>query len=247
MPIRFPLLLAASWPGGARAAAGGRRRSTYVPGEVIVQVRDGTPSAVPRSARGRRGATVPSRRFRAARQQLAIEDGDSVRETLAELEADPNVAYAVPNYAPRAARSPERPGLPPPVELLRRPTASTCPRPGTLATGSAPPAAAAPWSRCSTPASPTSARGATAARPTCAAARRAALRLRRTRPPPQRPQRPRHARGGHDRPDDEQPASAAPGSPTAPRSCRCACSTDGLGDTRDHLARDPLRRAPRRA
>ena len=36
-------------------------------------------------------------------EQLAIEDGDSVRETVAELEAHPNVAYAVPNYRAHAA------------------------------------------------------------------------------------------------------------------------------------------------
>jgi serine protease len=47
--------------------------------------------------------TEAERTLAGGSQQLAIEDGDSVRETLAELRADPNVAYAVPNHVARAA------------------------------------------------------------------------------------------------------------------------------------------------
>jgi serine protease len=72
-------------PGGAAAAG-------YVPGEVLVNYRD--------------GAGPPGT------QKLEIEDGESVRDTVAELRDDPNVAYAVPNYLARAsALVPNDPGF----------------------------------------------------------------------------------------------------------------------------------------
>jgi serine protease len=43
-------------------------------------------------------------------RRLAIEDGESVRETVAELRRDPDVAYAVPNYVARLAAFPNDPG-----------------------------------------------------------------------------------------------------------------------------------------
>ena len=39
-------------------------------------------------------------------QQLAIEDGQSVRATIDELEDDPNVEYAVPNWRAHASGDP---------------------------------------------------------------------------------------------------------------------------------------------
>ncbi|MGH2804167.1 MAG: S8 family serine peptidase, partial [Thermoleophilaceae bacterium] len=52
----------------------------YVPGEVVVKYEDQSAEVQP------------------------IEDGDSVRETIAELRDDPDVKYAVPNHIARAAQ-----------------------------------------------------------------------------------------------------------------------------------------------
>ena len=76
---------------------------------------------------------------------------------------------------------------------------------------------------------------------------RAALGLRRPRPPPERRVRPRHPRGRHDRPDHQQRHRRRRASPTARRSCRCGCSTRrGEGDSVAIARGHPLRRPPRR-
>ena len=68
--------------------AGPAAAADYVPGEVVVKYQDGG------------GAQV---------RQIA--DGDSVPETIEELEADPDVEYAVPNHIARAAQwTPNDPG-----------------------------------------------------------------------------------------------------------------------------------------
>jgi serine protease len=67
------LVAALTLPSGAAA-------QEFVPAEVIVKYEGETRS-----------------------QPLAIEDGDSVRETVAELQEDPAVAYARPNYIAHAA------------------------------------------------------------------------------------------------------------------------------------------------
>jgi serine protease len=77
MPIR--LLLPAALALITLAAAPSAGASEYVPGEVIVKYKDGTRSKV-----------VPVK-------------GESVSEAAAELAADPNIEYAVPNYVARAA------------------------------------------------------------------------------------------------------------------------------------------------
>jgi serine protease len=79
MPMRLHLLavmaaLAVLVPAASAAAA------DYVPGEVVVKYEDG-------------GARVHR-----------IEDGESVRHTIAELRDDPGVEYAVPNHIARAAQ-----------------------------------------------------------------------------------------------------------------------------------------------
>jgi serine protease len=99
MPLRLllpavlaPILLAL--PAVATAA-------DYVPGEVIVKYRDsaaGSAETLEQVTGTDAEQTLPG-----GSRQLAIEDGDSVRETLGELRADPNVAYAVPNYVAHAA------------------------------------------------------------------------------------------------------------------------------------------------
>jgi serine protease len=109
MPIRLPLLLAALAllllvPAGARAA-------DYVPDEVIVRYDEGTGGGVAARVAAEAGAeavqTLPG-----GSEQLAIDDGDSVRETIAELREDPNVTYAVPNWRAHAAAGvPDDPGF----------------------------------------------------------------------------------------------------------------------------------------
>jgi serine protease len=100
MPIRLPLLLAALAllmvaPAAARAAG-------YVPDEVIVGYEKGTGGGVAAQVAAEAG-TEPVGALPGASEQLQIEDGDSVRATIAELRSDPNVAYAVPNWRARAA------------------------------------------------------------------------------------------------------------------------------------------------
>jgi serine protease len=100
MPIRLPLLLAAALllltlPAGARAGG-------YVPDEVIVHYEQGTGGGAAAQVAAEAG-TEPVQALPGGSEQLQIDDGDSVRETIAELKADPNVAYAVPNWRAHAA------------------------------------------------------------------------------------------------------------------------------------------------
>jgi len=76
--------------------------SGYVPGEVIVRYKDGTAGRVQEKVEDVTG-TQTERPVPGGSEQLAIEDGDSVKETVAELREDPNVAYAVPNYRAHAS------------------------------------------------------------------------------------------------------------------------------------------------
>lgn len=102
MPIR-PLLVALlaltalTVPPGAAPAA-----DDYVPGEVIVKYEDET-SATAAATVEKLSGTDAEQTLPGGSEQLAIEDGDSVRQTIAELKRDPNVAYAVPNWKARAS------------------------------------------------------------------------------------------------------------------------------------------------
>jgi serine protease len=91
----------------APAAAEGAR---YVPGQVIVKYRAGT-AAGTESQLQKLAGTNPGRTLPGGSEQLAIADGESVRETVAELRKNPDVAYAVPNYKAHAAALPNDPGL----------------------------------------------------------------------------------------------------------------------------------------
>ena len=107
MPIRLPLLLAAALllltlPAGARAAG-------YVPDEVIVHYEQDTGGGVAAQVAAEAG-TEPVQALPGGSEQLQIHDGESVPETIAELKADPNVAYVVPNW--RAHASAETPNDP---------------------------------------------------------------------------------------------------------------------------------------
>jgi serine protease len=100
MPIRLLPLIAALWvlmllPAGARAA-------DYVSDEVIVRYAEGTGGGVAANVAADAG-TEPVAGLPGGSEQLKIEDGDSVRKTIAELEANPNVDYAVPNWRAHAA------------------------------------------------------------------------------------------------------------------------------------------------
>jgi serine protease len=87
MPIR-PHLLSLAVIAALLALAAPAAAADYVPGEVVVKYED-------QSAEVHR-----------------IADGDSVRSTIAELEQDPDVEYAVPNHLARAAQfSPNDPGF----------------------------------------------------------------------------------------------------------------------------------------
>jgi serine protease len=100
MPIRLPLLLTAL--ALLMVAPAGARASGYVPDEVIVHYENGTGGGVAAQVAAEAG-TQPVQALPGGSEQLQIDDGASVRATIAELKADPNVAYAVPNWRARAA------------------------------------------------------------------------------------------------------------------------------------------------
>jgi len=96
-------LLACAAPGAGAAEA--------VPGEVIVRY---TPEAkrAERAAVQRGTGTRFEEKVPGGSRRLEIEDGESVRETARELESDPRVAYAQPNYRVKASFVPNDPGVP---------------------------------------------------------------------------------------------------------------------------------------
>jgi serine protease len=89
MPIR-PLLLALGALAALLTPAATAAAGDYVPGEVVVKYEGGNSARV-----------------------HEIRDGDSVRETIAELRANPRVKYAVPNHIARASQTfvPNDPGF----------------------------------------------------------------------------------------------------------------------------------------
>jgi thermitase len=113
--------------GGAGAAAGPVTKSgaaatelekrvaaapRYVPGEVIVQFRAGVSASA-------RSATLEASDARAARglgeaglTLVRLEKGASVRSAVAELESDPRVEFAEPNYVYRLSAIPDDPLFP---------------------------------------------------------------------------------------------------------------------------------------
>src|SRR5215213_9369886 len=100
MPIRLLPLISALWvllliPAGARAA-------DYVPDQVIVKYAEGTGGGVAAEVAADAGAT-PVGELPGGSEQLQIQDGESVRATIAELRQEPNVDYAVPNWKAHAA------------------------------------------------------------------------------------------------------------------------------------------------
>ena len=88
----------------------GARAGDYVPDQVIVRYADGTGGGVAAQVAQDAG-TEPVAGLPGGSEQLQIEDGASVRQTIAELKTDPNVDYAVPNWRAHAsAEAPNDPG-----------------------------------------------------------------------------------------------------------------------------------------
>lgn len=103
MPSRSSLLAIAAlavalvFPGVSQAA-------DVRPGEVIVKFDASTTPAEQTDVKQETG-TSTEQALPGDSRQLAIDDGQSVRQTVAELNAQPGVAYAVPNYVAHASRA----------------------------------------------------------------------------------------------------------------------------------------------
>jgi serine protease len=80
-------------------------RSGYLGGQVIVHYRAGTEEATQTAVESRTG-TREDDALPGESKRLAILDGQSVHDTVAELRLDPSVEYAVPNYVARASAFP---------------------------------------------------------------------------------------------------------------------------------------------
>jgi len=101
-PLALALLACAAAPAGAAEA---------IPGEVIVRYAPGAERAERATVQRQTGTRFEEKVFGGSRR-LEIRDGDSVRDTARELERDPRVAYAQPNYRVRASFVPNDPGVP---------------------------------------------------------------------------------------------------------------------------------------
>ena len=100
--MRNRLILAAALALAFLAAPAGAAASDYAPGRLIVKYRQGTTPNV-QSAVQRIAGVQAKRRLPGGSRELQVKDGASVRQTVAELRADPNVAYAVPDYIAHAS------------------------------------------------------------------------------------------------------------------------------------------------
>lgn len=78
----------------------------FAPGQVLVRFIEGTSAAERKSARNAAEVSVERVLPLPRLQLVTVEDGSSVATTIAELEADPAVAYAEPNYLVKASYIP---------------------------------------------------------------------------------------------------------------------------------------------
>jgi len=102
MPIRH-ILTVAVMAAGLLIVPASAGATDYVPGEVIVKYRDGTTATTEATVEQESGIAA-EQPLPGGSEQVEIEDGESVRETVTELRADPNVAYAVPNHVAHASQ-----------------------------------------------------------------------------------------------------------------------------------------------
>jgi serine protease len=103
LPLIAALSVLMLLPAGARA-------SDYVRDEVIVRYEHGTGGGVAAEVAQEAGTEAVAE-LPGGSEQLQIEDGESVRQTISELRKHPNVEYAVPNWhAHAAAEAPNDPG-----------------------------------------------------------------------------------------------------------------------------------------
>jgi serine protease len=100
--MKTRLLLSAALALLALAAPQVASAADYVPGQVIVHYKDGTTGAAQQGVESWTG-TDQERALPGGSDQLQIQDGQSVKQTVTELNADPRVDYAVPNYVAHAA------------------------------------------------------------------------------------------------------------------------------------------------
>ena len=109
--MRNRLILLAALALVCLAAPAAASAADYVPGRLIVKYREGTAPSV-RSTVEQIAGVESDQSLPGGSNQVQIEDGESVSRTAAELRADPNVAYAVPNYIAHAsALYPNDPGF----------------------------------------------------------------------------------------------------------------------------------------
>ena len=100
--LRIPPLLAGLAAAIALAGSAPADAAPYRSGEVIVRYAEGT-THVQADAALQRTGTVAAETAGPGAQVLRIRDGQSVRSTVHELNQQPGVTYAVPNYVAHAA------------------------------------------------------------------------------------------------------------------------------------------------
>ncbi len=103
------LVVIAASPLGA--APGGGAGAPFVPGEVLLQFRAGTDAATQGHVRAALGATT-LHTFASSAQHWRLAPGMTVAQALDRLRANPQVAYAEPNYMLSAAVTPDDPRYP---------------------------------------------------------------------------------------------------------------------------------------
>ncbi len=103
------LVVIAASPLGA--APGGGADARFVPGEVLLKFRTGTDAATQSHARAALGATT-LHTFASAAQHWRLAPGVTVEQALDRLRANPQVAYAEPNFLLSAAVTPDDPRYP---------------------------------------------------------------------------------------------------------------------------------------
>ena len=103
------VLALAAWAAPARAAS---RPAPFAPGKVVVKFKPGVSPAEQRAIQAAANVQPIGAPPAPRTAEVQITDDEGVRSTVRELEADPRVVYAVPNYIAHASGSfiPNDPG-----------------------------------------------------------------------------------------------------------------------------------------